>query len=252
MRTALKRPLRREWLWETAGCSNIRRKAYGRHHASQGNHAYQGATLYTTTPQQALSVAVDTMAEFDVGSLVVMDAGRMVGMLTFHQVLKAFKNHRGNLGVTVGAVMVPDPVTALPSMETNDLRRLMVNSHSRYLPIMDGDTLLGVIFLTWPRRFSKSRISRTRCSRTTSRTGPTRPRAERFSGCSSRSVWFSASAGRPAGGVVLAGNRPAPGVGRRFPGLGRGGRAAGRLVDRHGKLASILAIWHPDVRQHLR
>ncbi|HMU99838.1 MAG TPA: CBS domain-containing protein [Rhodocyclaceae bacterium] len=106
----------------------------------------KGATLYTTTPQQALSVAVDTMAEFDVGSLVVMDAGRMVGMLTFHQVLKAFKNHRGNLeGVTVGAVMVPDPVTAPPSMETNDLRRLMVNSHSRYLPIMDGDTLLGVI-----------------------------------------------------------------------------------------------------------
>ena len=41
--------------------------------------------------------------------------------------------------------MVPDPVTAPPSMEANDLRRLMIDKHSRYLPIMDGETLLGVI-----------------------------------------------------------------------------------------------------------
>ncbi len=106
----------------------------------------KGATLYTTTPQQALGTAVDTMAEFDVGSLVVMSDGRMAGMLTFREVLKAFKDHAGILdGVTVGQVMVPNPVTAPPSMEANDLRRLMIEKHSRYLPIMDGETLLGVI-----------------------------------------------------------------------------------------------------------
>ena len=106
----------------------------------------KGATLYTTTPQQALGVAVETMAEFDVGSLVVMEGGRMAGMLTFREVLKAFNDHGGQLArVTVGEVMVPDPVTAPPSMEANDLRRLMIDKHSRYLPIMDGETLLGVI-----------------------------------------------------------------------------------------------------------
>jgi len=106
----------------------------------------KGGTLYTTAPEQPLAIAVDTMAELDVGSLVVMAAGRMAGMLTFREVMVAFSKYAGKLeGVTVGQVMVADPVIAYPSMEANDLRRLMIDSHSRYLPVMDGDTLLGVI-----------------------------------------------------------------------------------------------------------
>jgi CBS domain-containing protein len=49
------------------------------------------------------------------------------------------------VGVTVGDVMVKDPVVAIPSMEANDLRRLMIEKHSRYLPVLENDTLLGVI-----------------------------------------------------------------------------------------------------------
>jgi CBS domain-containing protein len=106
----------------------------------------KGGTLYTATPKQPLAGAIETMAELDVGSLVVMDAGRMAGMLTFREVMLALKKHGSSLdGVTVGDVMVRDPVTAFPDMEANDLRRLMIDKHSRYLPVMDGDTLMGVI-----------------------------------------------------------------------------------------------------------
>jgi len=106
----------------------------------------KGGTLYTATPQQALAVAVDTMAELDVGSLVVMDGGKMVGMLTFREVMQALRGHASRLdGLTVGDVMVKNPVTAFPDMEANELRRLMIDKHSRYLPVLDGDTLLGVI-----------------------------------------------------------------------------------------------------------
>ena len=41
--------------------------------------------------------------------------------------------------------MVRNPVAGLPEMEVDDLRRLMVEKHMRYLPIMEGQTLLGVI-----------------------------------------------------------------------------------------------------------
>ena len=41
--------------------------------------------------------------------------------------------------------MVRNPVTAYPDMQANELRRLMIDKHSRYLPVMDGDTLMGVI-----------------------------------------------------------------------------------------------------------
>ena len=62
----------------------------------------KGGTLYTATPQQALAAAIDTMAELDVGSLVVMESGKMAGMLTFREVLKALKLHGAcPTGVTV-------------------------------------------------------------------------------------------------------------------------------------------------------
>ena len=102
--------------------------------------------LYTAPPQRLLSTAVDDMAQFDVGSLVVMEQGRMVGMLTFREVLKALSANGGKAdGLTIGEVMVKDPVTVYPAMETNELRRLMVEKRSRYVPVMDGTDLLGVI-----------------------------------------------------------------------------------------------------------
>ena len=106
----------------------------------------KGSALFTAMPQQLLSDAVAAMAANDVGSLVVMGGGKMVGMLTFREVLKALKQHSASQGdVLVGEVMVKDPVTAFPDMEANDLRRLMIEKHSRYIPVMDGTVLMGVI-----------------------------------------------------------------------------------------------------------
>lgn len=106
----------------------------------------KGATLYTAAPQQSLAFAIDSMADLDVGSLVVMDAGKMVGMLTFREVLLALKGKAATAEqLTVGDVMVTNPVTAFPDMEANDLRRLMIDKRSRYLPVIEDDTLMGVI-----------------------------------------------------------------------------------------------------------
>lgn len=105
----------------------------------------KGAALFTARPQQTLASAIDMMAEQDVGSLVVMDGGRMVGMLTFREVLMALRQQACSTGLTVGDVMVADPVTAYPSMEVNALRQLMIERHSRYLPVIEDGMLLGVI-----------------------------------------------------------------------------------------------------------
>jgi CBS domain-containing protein len=106
----------------------------------------KGGTLYTVAPQQPLTFAVDSMADYDVGSLVVMDGGKMVGILTFREVLQALRGKAATAdSLTVGDVMVVNPVTAFPDMEANDLRRLMIEKRSRYLPVLDGDTLMGVI-----------------------------------------------------------------------------------------------------------
>ena len=106
----------------------------------------KGHTLFTTPPERRLLEAVEVMADHDIGSLVVMDHGRMVGMLTFAEVLKALAQRRGALGDAVVAdLCVSDPLTATPSLDVMELRRVMLERHARYVPVMDGTTLLGVV-----------------------------------------------------------------------------------------------------------
>ena len=106
----------------------------------------KGSALFTVSSSQILSFAIDSMADLNVGSLVVMDDGKMVGMLTFREILLALRAHaKGPDDLTVGDVMVKNPVTAFPDMEVNELRGLMIEKHSRYLSVLDGGVLMGVI-----------------------------------------------------------------------------------------------------------
>jgi CBS domain-containing protein len=106
----------------------------------------KGNRLLSIEPAGRAVDAVKTMADQNLGSLVVMDQGRMTGMLTFHELLAALAKSGGALGdVKVSDIMVRDPVTAAPDMEVNDLRRTMLDSGARYLPVMQDGKLLGVI-----------------------------------------------------------------------------------------------------------
>lgn len=106
----------------------------------------KGSRLLSIEPSGLAADAVRTMARENLGSLVVMDQGRMVGMLTFHELLRALATRGGALGeLEVSEIMVRDPVTAAPEMEVNDLRRTMLESGARYLPVLKDARLLGVI-----------------------------------------------------------------------------------------------------------
>jgi CBS domain-containing protein len=106
----------------------------------------KGTVLYTIAPDKKLSEAVAIMSEQDVGSLVCFEGGRMAGMLTFREVIQTLSTHGANWAeVPVGDVMVKAPRTADPFMDVDQLRRLMISEHMRYLPVMDGYTLLGII-----------------------------------------------------------------------------------------------------------
>jgi CBS domain-containing protein len=106
----------------------------------------KGSALYTTPPEASALDAVKVMAENDIGSLVVMDHGRMAGIVTFAEVLQALAAGGGALGdLRVSALVVREPLTATPAVDVMDLRRLMLDRHARYVPVMDGAMLLGVV-----------------------------------------------------------------------------------------------------------
>ena len=106
----------------------------------------KGNRLLSIEPAGRAADAVATMAKENLGSLVVLDQGRMVGMLTFHELLRALAARHGSLGdVKVSEIMVRNPVTATPEMAVNDLRRTMIDSGARYLPVLQDGKLIGVI-----------------------------------------------------------------------------------------------------------
>jgi CBS domain-containing protein len=106
----------------------------------------KGNRLLSIEPGGRAVDAVKTMADQNLGSLVVMEQGRMSGMLTFHELLGALAQRSGSLGdLKVSEVMVRDPVTTSPEMEVNDLRRTMLDTGARYLPVLQDGKLLGVI-----------------------------------------------------------------------------------------------------------
>ncbi len=106
----------------------------------------KGSTLYTVTPDETLSVAVSTMSEKDLGSLVVMEHGDLVGMLTFREVIKTVVKNGGALGTTLVRTAMDDaPLTCTSETELDEVRRMMLDRHARYMPIMDNRMLMGVI-----------------------------------------------------------------------------------------------------------
>ena len=106
----------------------------------------KGHTLFTTTTAGAVSDAVEVMVHHDVGSLVVMDGGHIVGMLTFREVLRALAERSEDFPrLQVRDIMVREPHVVRPQDTVDAAQRTMFEDKVRYLPVVDGTTLLGVI-----------------------------------------------------------------------------------------------------------
>lgn len=112
--------------------------------------------LFTIRPGAPLSEAVIMMDENDIGSIVVIEAGEVVGMLTFREVIAILAKRLSEryagptppiAEIYVHEAMYSNPPTAHPDMEVDELRSLMLSTHSRYVPVMEGKTLICVISL---------------------------------------------------------------------------------------------------------
>src|SRR4051812_49000637 len=106
----------------------------------------KGGTLFTVSPEETLSAALDVMSRHDIGSLVVMEHGEPVGMPPFREVIQAIVQNGGPLGASrVRAVMDDHPLTCTPETDLDEVRRIMLGRHARYTPVVSDRTLMGVI-----------------------------------------------------------------------------------------------------------
>lgn len=108
--------------------------------------AEKGRQVYTIARTATVSEAVREMNEKGVGSLLVTDGSRPVGIFTERDVLRRIVDADRDPALTrVGEVMTRDLAAITPAWHVEEAMRLMTERRLRHLPVMDGDQLVGMI-----------------------------------------------------------------------------------------------------------
>ena len=105
----------------------------------------RGNTLYTVQAGETLAAAIAVMAEKDIGSLVVVEHGGLTGMLTFREIIQALAQNRPLRDTHVRSVMDDSPMTCTPATDMEEVSRIMLEHHVRYLPVVEQKMLMGII-----------------------------------------------------------------------------------------------------------
>jgi CBS domain-containing protein len=101
-------------------------------------------TLLTVDATATLTEAAAQMDARGVGAALVMNGDRLSGILTERDVLRAVATG-GVEGTKVGAWMTHDPDTVGPDERPGHAAALMIHGGFRHLPVLDGDTPVGII-----------------------------------------------------------------------------------------------------------
>ncbi len=104
------------------------------------------AEILSIGPEATIAEAVKVMAERDIGSLVVMDKGVMMGFVTERDILRGMHVRGCALTeVKVGELMEQEPLVANLDDSVDYARDAMTKSHTSHLVVFDGEQLSGVI-----------------------------------------------------------------------------------------------------------
>lgn len=102
--------------------------------------------IYSIAPGQPVHEAVALMTRHDIGSLVVKEGDRMVGLLTERQIVRGLSKANCNLCNTlVREVMVASPIVGHPEDSVDQVRSVMTENHISHLPVEDENGLIGII-----------------------------------------------------------------------------------------------------------
>lgn len=102
--------------------------------------------LITVSPDALIPDAINQMARHDIGSLIVMDSGHMVGLITERDILRALGKQGCNLAVgKVSDIMMTEPVIGSPEDSVDYVRDVMTRSRVSHLPVLDEHHVVGII-----------------------------------------------------------------------------------------------------------
>jgi CBS domain-containing protein len=101
----------------------------------------------TVAPEDTLGEVAERMTSQNTGAVVVKDFGRLIGILTERDMLRAMAARVHTSDARVRQWMTADPMTAAPDMSFDDAAQVMLDNGFRHLPVVDGSNVLGVVSL---------------------------------------------------------------------------------------------------------
>lgn len=108
-------------------------------------HEVMTRQLVTVEPPTSVAAAVTVMGMHRVGAVLVMEEGRLEGIFTERDVVRALSYDIGASTQPVSNWMTKDPVTVDPQASVDEALELMLARHFRHLPVMEAGNLVGVV-----------------------------------------------------------------------------------------------------------
>lgn len=106
----------------------------------------KGGSIFSVAPQASVLDAIRAMAEHHVGALLVMDDDRLVGIVSERDYArKVILNNRSSKDTSVSDIMSAPVITVAPEASLDACMRTVSERRVRHLPVVDGDTVLGVL-----------------------------------------------------------------------------------------------------------
>jgi CBS domain-containing protein len=101
--------------------------------------------LQSVSRSETLGEAVAVMAQNRIGSVLVMEDERLVGIFTERDTVRALSLSHDAARHEVGAWMTPDPTTVGPDVETDEALRTMLDNGFRHLPVVENGVVVGMV-----------------------------------------------------------------------------------------------------------
>jgi CBS domain-containing protein len=98
-------------------------------------------------PEDTLGEVAERMTAKNVGAVVVKDFGRLIGILTERDLLKAMAARVHTSEARVRQWMTEDPITATPEMALEEAAQIMLDNGFRHLPVVEDGQVVGIVSL---------------------------------------------------------------------------------------------------------
>jgi len=106
----------------------------------------KGQEVLSIQPGDTVYDAMKTMAERNVGALLVLDQGRLCGVISERDFARRlFTQNKTPKEIKVAELMTREVVYVPPEMTADQCMALMTDKRVRHLPVVDGEKVIGVL-----------------------------------------------------------------------------------------------------------